>query len=182
MMVAFVAVGLLVVYEDWRGLGRLTMLMYGPCFLGGVLAFHLLRRGLRPTMPSWAWPITIALAALFVGLLDPTYRHPESGWIPCLLLGASVPLIRDASPSRRARAAHKICDVSYGIYLLHEPILWVAFVVMQPLPSAIKWGVFGALILSLPELGHRLIEQPGIRVGQRLAQGLSGWSARPVTA
>ena len=169
LWIAFVAAGIFVVFADVRGAGRLSMFGYGPCFMGGVVAFSLLRRRARATLPAWLWPVIIAAGGALVFTLDPTSAHPEPSWIPCLLLGAAIPFVRDAAPSLASRCAHHLCEVSYGIYLLHEPVLWFAFVVLHSVSGAAQWTVFATLMLTLPFITYRIVERPGIRFGQRMA-------------
>ena len=59
--------------------------------------------------------------------------------------------------------------MSYGIYLLHEPVLWFAFVVLHSVSGAAQWTVFATLMLTLPFITYRIVERPGIRFGQRMA-------------
>jgi peptidoglycan/LPS O-acetylase OafA/YrhL len=169
MLVAFCVVGLLVSRVEFRGVLRLSMLAYAPCFGAGVLAYHLLKRGIRPSLSAWTWPLVIAGVAALVYLFDPTFAHPEPGWIPCLLLGVAVPFVREANASIFTRLAQRVCEVSYGIYLLHEPVIWFSFVVLHAIPAVAQWLLFGVLIVALPTLAYRFIELPGIKLGQSLA-------------
>lgn len=170
MIAAFCVVGFIVSRVEFRGVLRLSMLAYAPCFGAGVLAYHLLRRGIKPSLPAWTWPLAILAAAILVYVLDPTFAHPEPGWIPCLLLGVAVPFVREADWSLVTRIAHRVCEVSYGIYLLHEPVIWLSFVVLAGIPTLAQWLVFALLIVLLPTSAYRLIELPGIKLGQSLAQ------------
>ena len=169
-----VLAGMLVIRAgDMRGVSRLWVLAFAPCFASGVMAYHLLKRGVRPSIAAWAWPALIVVCGALVLGMNQTYRHPQAGWIPCLLLGACIPFIRDAHQSAVTDVAHRICDVSYGIYLLHEPILWLSFVVLRGLPTLAQWIAFVALIVALPTIAYRYLEQPGIRLGQRLTHQLA---------
>lgn len=104
----FVIIGLFIASEHARGYMQLSMLAYARCFTGGVLAFHLIRRGVRPMWPSWLWPSVILGAGLLVIAMDPTWTHPETGWVPCLLLGAIIPVVAHIPASPVAAAAHRI--------------------------------------------------------------------------
>ena len=169
LWIAFVVAGLFVLFAHVRGVGRLSMFGFGPCFMGGVLAFYLLRRRTRATLPAQLWPVIIVVCGALIVALDPTSRHPEPGWIPCLALGAAIPFVRDAAPSFASRCAHHLCEVSYGIYLLHEPVLWFAFVVLHSASGAAQWTVFTTLMLALPWIAYRMIERPAIHFGHRVA-------------
>jgi peptidoglycan/LPS O-acetylase OafA/YrhL len=168
LLLLFVLAGLIVSHVHVRGLARLSMLGFAPCFAGGVLAYHLLGRRGFPRMAAWTWPVAIVAAGAGAFVVTPSYAHPEVGWLPCLALGAVLPFIRDAAPSLVSRAAAEVCRVSYGIYLLHEPVLWLSFVVLVGAPVAARWVSFVVLIVALPTLAYRLVERPGIELGRRL--------------
>jgi len=77
--------------------GRLTVLLFGPCFLAGLAAFNV-SRSRAPMLASWLWPI--ALAAVITGYLViqiavPTMHPPALGWGLCLSVGLLVPLFRE---------------------------------------------------------------------------------------
>src|SRR5665213_2135234 len=56
MVVASLAFAILMqspVVDAVPGLWRLSMFTFGPCFISGVLAYYLLRRGRAATFPAW---------------------------------------------------------------------------------------------------------------------------------
>jgi peptidoglycan/LPS O-acetylase OafA/YrhL len=168
LLLLFVVAGAAVSHLHLRGFARLTMLGFAPCFAGGVLAYHLLQKIDRARLASWTWPLAILAAGAMAFVADPSFEHPEVGWLPCLALGAVVPFVRDAAPSFVTRGAAHVCRVSYGVYLLHEPVLWLSFVVLVGFPLAARWVSFAALIVVLPALAYRLVERPGIELGRRI--------------
>jgi len=152
------------------GLWRFTMLVFVPCFLGGVLAYSLLRHHVAPRISGGLWFLLVAilLAGFFV-----TRAHYEEllpQWAFCLALGVMIPFGREISLSPISRAAHEVAKYSYGIYLLHLPLLWIALVPFREAPVAMQWLVFAGLMVTIPWLAFHLIERPGIWFGQRLAQ------------
>jgi peptidoglycan/LPS O-acetylase OafA/YrhL len=150
---------------------RLWAVAYGPCFAGGLVAYHLARRGVRPRLPSGVWPLVVlGIGAMYVAL-HPSPQHLERGWLPCLCLGALIPLIADAPSSWLATAAHKICEMSYGIYLLNVPILWLSFIVLGHASLWLQWSTCVALLVIAPMLAYRYIEQPFVRLGRALVKG-----------
>ncbi len=160
--------GLLVRFSGWPGTWRLTVLEFAPCFMGGVLAYALLRSGMRPVLYSWTWvPALLAAVPLFL-MLRPTSESPERGWLFCLAVGCGIPLVGELRESMLTRAAHVICKYSYGIYLLHQPVLWFSFSRMGHQPLFAQWIACVALMWALPVLAYRLIENPGIRFGKTI--------------
>jgi peptidoglycan/LPS O-acetylase OafA/YrhL len=150
------------------GLWRLTMLVYVPCFLGGVLAYAMLRRGLGARLPAGLWFVVIAalLAGFFA--VRSQYESLWAQWAFCLSLGLTIPFVREIPRSAAARVGHVIAKYSYGIYLLHIPALWIALVPFGRAPHAVQWLAFAFLVVALPWSAYHLIEHPGIRLGQRL--------------
>lgn len=152
------------------GLWRLTMLIFVPCFLSGVLAYALLRHRVAPRIPGPLFFLlfAIVLAGFFVA--RGRYEDPIPQWAFCLALGLLIPFGREISLSPISRAGHVIAKYSYGIYLLHLPVLWIALVPFRAAPIALQWIIFAVLMVIVPWIAFHLIERPGIRLGQRLVQ------------
>lgn len=152
------------------GLWRLTMLMFVPCFLSGVLAYALLRHAIAPRICAGMWLLGVAalIGAFFVA--RSFCEHPMPQWTFCLALGLLIPYGREIAVSRLSRAAHVIAKYSYGIYLLHIPLLWIALVPFGAAPLAIQWLVFAGLMGTVPWFAFQFIERPGIWLGQRVVR------------
>jgi len=168
---ALVGVGLMgafVRFSGLPGLWRFSVALFGPCFMGGVLAYAILRTRKQAVLPSWTWCLLLlACVPLFV-LLRPSDESPERGWLFCLGVGCAIPLARNLGESAFTRIAHLVCTYSYGIYLLHQPALWFSFSVLKGLPTAFQWLTCITLIVSLPGLFYHFVEHPGIQLGKRL--------------
>jgi peptidoglycan/LPS O-acetylase OafA/YrhL len=177
LILLFIGLWLVVSSGHIPHMRRLWGLAYAPCFAGGLLAYHLARRRIRARLPPFTWPIVIAAVGALFFLLRPTPDSAERGWLPCLLLGAAIPLVRDAAPSAITSLAHKVCDVSYGLYLLHVPALWFSFVVLRSAPLWSQWLSCAALFVALPWAAHRFIEQPAIRLGKAVVAGITPTTA-----
>ena len=147
---------------------RLNITQFVPCFLGGVVAFAILRKAKRPALPSWCWPLLICACVPLFALLGPSATTPERGWVFCLGVGCAIPLVANLPQSFVTRVAHVICTYSYGIYLLHLVALWVGFTVLKEMPWEIRWGTCLALLFVLPAVFYHFIEHPGIQLGKRL--------------
>ena len=150
------------------GLWRLDMLVYIPCFLGGVLAYALLRR-VRPARlspPLTLLAVCVLMAAFFLARQHYTSLAPQ--WAFCLVLGVVIGTGREMAPSALSRAGHVIAQYSYGIYLLHQVALWIALVGFASAPPLAQWMIFVFLVIVLPWSAYHLIEQPGIAIAQRI--------------
>jgi peptidoglycan/LPS O-acetylase OafA/YrhL len=168
LFVAFVAAYLITSSSALSGGWRLNVFQFGPCFFGGVLAYHLLRIRQRSTLPSWTLGIVLALAVVAVPMLHPIVPPDLKNWIPCLFLGAVVPGITELAPSIITSMGKTIAKYSYGIYLLHVPVFWFAFDVCRALPIAAQILIALIGLAVIPWLGYHTIEQPAIRLGQHL--------------
>jgi peptidoglycan/LPS O-acetylase OafA/YrhL len=172
MIVAFVALGLAIqspLAERVPGLWRLSVFSFGPCFMGGVLAYHLLRRGVGAKLPSWTWPLVIIGVATCFALTKPDEAHLSLGWWPCLALGALIPIVSELPPSLATSFAHRVAKYSYGIYLAHVPILWIWLRAIPNLPTAMRWLGAAASLVIVPVVLYRAIEHPMTNLGRRLA-------------
>ena len=87
----------------------------------------------------------------------------------CLVLGATLPLFRDNSYRPIQIVTHYIARYSYGIYLVHYPLMWVFYQRPDGLPVAIQHLGFVASLLILPVVCYHLVEQPMIRFGAWLS-------------
>lgn len=176
MVVASLAFAILMqspVVDAVPGLWRLSMFTFGPCFISGVLAYYLLRRGRAATFPAWTWPVTLAVVAAVFALMRPTAERPDLGWWPCLLLGFAVPAVREMRASWFTSAAHTVAKFSYGIYLVHVPLLWVWLRAIPDLTPAARWTAFAISIVVVPAALYRFIEAPMLRYGSSLAARLA---------
>ncbi len=157
-------------------LGRLSVLGFVPCFLGGVLAFSLSKRA-EFKLPSWAWlPTLLVIGAAYIALQGrmQNIHFAPAAWLTCLLVGAIIPSFAESTAAGLNKAAAFVAKYSYGIYLLHVTALWVGCVVLADLPYWLQWTVAGITLCVLTGLGYHYIEEPAIRLGSRLA------SRRPV--
>jgi peptidoglycan/LPS O-acetylase OafA/YrhL/glycosyltransferase involved in cell wall biosynthesis len=102
--------------------------------------------------------LTIALALLFTALLrsHPPVLYP-------LVVGAFVIVAALHAPRLRLRT-----DISYGVYLLHGPIIQLSLLAGVYRPGWIGVLATVAATLLLAGIVERLIEAPGIALGKRL--------------
>jgi len=154
-----------------RGLWRLSVLPFVPCFLAGVLVHSLrIHYPVLPRAPAWLWAIVpMALGALS-WQPDDTHFSPWPQWAFCVGIALALVAVRDIAPSWISRVSKQIATYSYGCYLLHNVAIWYAFVTLRNRGVFTQWSVCIAGLLLLPWLAYHLIERPGIRLGQRLVR------------
>jgi peptidoglycan/LPS O-acetylase OafA/YrhL len=112
--------------------------------------------------------------AVYIGL-----NAGSRGWAECLVLGFAAPQFRETGTTWLKKLFHTIAKYSYGIYLLHAPLMWVAFKKLGPRPFAVQWAVFTVLMLALCYAVFHWIEEPLLRVGGSLAKRFQAPFASP---
>jgi peptidoglycan/LPS O-acetylase OafA/YrhL len=150
----------------WQRHRVFEMPAYVPCFLAGVVAFKL--AGRKPRLPHWLWPIALAAIA-FVYLWKSTLT---SSWVCCLALGLLIPEFAEMPEGFVRRACHLVARYSYGVYLAHFILIWLAFDVLGGEPAWVSWATFAVLLAAIPVALFHLVESPMIRVGGRVADRL----------
>ena len=152
------------------------LLTYTPCFFGGVLAYVLLRS--KPNLSAKLWPA--AMLILLSGYLSYRLWAPQAeypAWLLCTALGLAIPQFRDLAEGPLTKAAHAVAKYSYGIYLAHVPVIWLAFDHFRGLPVPARVLIFLAGVVGVPFLAYHLIEAPMIGIGKRFSFG----SVRPAS-
>ncbi len=155
-------------------------LNYAFCFvIGAVAARHVERFAVGPGIgvaavlvlllfrrinPAWAFEIDFAAAV-------PTLVESLAGAVVVLWLAGG----RGVPAALQRRPLTGLGDISFGLYVLHFPILSAlsklpVFARMAPDPAALLLTMLTlAVTLPLAALSYRWIERPGIALGQRLA-------------
>lgn len=178
-MIALLAAYLVVAHTNVPGAWHFRVFRFGPCFMAGVIAYHILRRGPRKRWSPWVLigMLAVALGTMFfeVPFLDTLDAIALRNWIPCLIVGSVLPFVRDARPSRFAEVAKTICTYSYGIYVLHLPVMWLVFGRLHGLPVAVQLPLFVAILGLACSSAYWLIEKPCTDLGKRVT---ARWSAR----
>ena len=131
------------------------LLIYVPCFLGGVVGYRLWR-STRLQLPSFLWFVTI-LIAIAMRLALPLKFAP---WCASLVLGMAIPQFRQFQSPLIRRPSLFVAKYSYGIYLSHCAIFWLS------LPGhPILLILLSALV---PVMLYHVVEDPMVRLGKWL--------------
>jgi peptidoglycan/LPS O-acetylase OafA/YrhL len=142
-----------------------NLAFFVPCFLGGVIAYQL-RNRVGAKIPAWVWPgFVVALGAGY--LLTSMSRFEE--WAVCLVLGLAIPQFSQISSRALKAVSATIAKYSYGIYLTHFFMIWLAFQKLGSYSSAMKVAVFLSLGAAMPVIFYYLIEEPMINFGKKVA-------------
>ena len=163
-------------------IGRLSVAEFGPCFMGGVIAWALQRR-LAPRLPSALWPfVVLAMVGIYVlaEQVSPGMHPPPLAWGLGLGLGLAIPLFHNIPAGTLQRASHLVAKYSYGIYLMHCVALWAGFYLLVGAHPVLQSVVFAVLLVSLSVGSYHLLEEPFMQYGRRLSDG--GDAMRPGTA
>jgi peptidoglycan/LPS O-acetylase OafA/YrhL len=76
--------------------------------------------------------------------------------------------------------AHIIARYSYGIYLMHFICIWIAFQGIAGIPDWSRWMILMFTVTAFPYLLYHRVEEPMIRVGQKVSVSLHNWLKNPV--
>jgi peptidoglycan/LPS O-acetylase OafA/YrhL len=155
--------------------GRLDVLGYVPCFLGGVLAWRI-SRTYKPKIPGWLWPFGLAVICP-VWLSASRQHNILYRWAFCIVLGCAIPWFREIDWNWLTVPAKLVARYSYGIYLSHIAIMMLSFRGVAWQSRAALWAAFVALAVGTPVAMYHLLEHPMISIGRKLT---GPRSARPL--
>ena len=150
-----------------------------PCFMGGVIAYQLAAEKKTMRAPAWAWfgaIIVLGLVNLVLSLtIMPDFR---ADFVLCMLLGLAIPNFTDLDLNVVTRGAKVVAKYSYGIYLFHDPAIWISFVKLNGFPLFVRWSCLVLLMVGIPYALHHWVEAPMMEMGKRLALRWSDYVRR----
>ncbi|MGE5109993.1 MAG: acyltransferase family protein [Acidobacteriaceae bacterium] len=136
------------------------VIRFVPSFFAGIISFFLPQ---DKRLPSAAWAaaiIMITLAFLALPIL-------ATGWVVCLILGYAIPKFREMPDTIITKGAAFIAKYSFGIYLFHLLFL----VLFSPMKfEGVALALCAAIVSSWAMF--RLVEDPMIRLGKKIAQSM----------
>jgi len=148
---------------------HLNMAAYVPCFICGVLCYAL-RDRIRTFVPAFLWPPFVLL--LISGYCLSNLRGEPNfwiGWIYCLILGVSINAFHDSTNKPLDVIAQRGALYSYGMYLLHVPVLYLVFVVLAIKNLSFGISLFFVLTVIASTITYHFIEAPLIEVGRKVS-------------
>lgn len=148
-----------------EGLGHHTLAKQLPgqlqFFVLGVAAYRY-RHVLRLENRWLGLALAVGLGAVVTALL-----HTRPPLLYPLLVAALVVVLALLTPRLRMKA-----DISYGVYLLHAPIIQLSLLFGLYEPGLDGVAVTVAVVLLLAFLAERAVEAPGIAAGRQLIRHL----------
>jgi peptidoglycan/LPS O-acetylase OafA/YrhL len=166
--------------SSWYTSGRHNPTLFVPCFLCGVLCYSL-RGRVREFIPAVFWPAFVLL--LVSGYCMLSFDNSPKFWVDwifCILLGLSINAFHNSAYKTVNAVAEKLALYSYSVYLIHLPVLYLVFMVLD-----IKNVVFGPLLfvvltMIVSVVTYQFIESPFIEFGRRMSSGrLCVWACLP---
>lgn len=151
------------VQPHMHALGRMSILQFVPNFLPGVIAYALPH---TPRVNSYLWPIFILCLIVAFTI----FPNPIMGWALCLILGLSVPWFYEIRAPWLRQISNRVATYSYGIYLSHQFVIWVAFGLLGSRSIWLRMSAMIGLLVIVPIALYHAVERPMIRVGGTLAK------------
>lgn len=160
-LVAACAIGLLTP----ASVHSLQTLRFGPCFVAGVLAYTIRRKEPRAMIPAVLFaPAVLGLVCMFA--LVQHFPLPVWGeWSFCILVALLTSFTGEMRESPFTMVAKRIATYSYGIYLVHVPMLFVGYKLMAGYPTWLRGLVVLGGTVGLSVLLYHTVERPFIAIG-----------------
>lgn len=152
--------------------GQMNLFAYVPCFLSGVLCYAL-RDRLRPRFSGGAWVgfvvgLVTAFCVLYMVVQPQMYWF---AWAYALFLGLAINAFAELRWPWLRWLSMRLATYSYGLYLLHVPVLYLIYLVWMPGSMIAGIAAFFGLSLAGAIVAFHGIEAPMIAIGRRLTEG-----------
>lgn len=156
--------------------GHLYLYVFSPCFAAGVFSFGMTmskQRGVR--LPGWVWPlgVVIILSVFHLLYLSSQREGPYLDAPLALAIGVLYASVREFRWSALEKFSYWVAEYSYGIYLSHIVIFWIALKVMAHDPLWMRSAFLIAGSIGVPAILYRAFERPMIELGHRVAGQLA---------
>jgi peptidoglycan/LPS O-acetylase OafA/YrhL len=144
------------------------LLFYFLLFLAGLYAYKEMQTS-RRVLSFWVLPALLAFACILWLL---SYDNNKCIFIS-LCLGLALPYIQSCEIGTVNRICGWVARYSYGIYLLHDPAIWLGFVRFNHLPIVARVSVFLLTTFGGSVLIYHALEHPMILIGNKTAAAIS---------
>lgn len=164
----------LVILAVWRKGWDYSLIMFFPCFIPGVLAFSL-RGTKRHLSPVMLFLFVGAMAFIYPWIVGQGIKATAFSWPICLALGLLIPNCREVESIKLKKLSEVMARYSFGIYLIHFPMIAFAFHYLNQQPHVISWLVYFIGTGGLSYLAYHVIEKPCTEYGRKLAERLKSY-------
>jgi peptidoglycan/LPS O-acetylase OafA/YrhL len=144
------------------------ILYYFLWFLAGLYAYKEMQSSKR-TLPFWTLPALLAFLCVVCSL---SYDRNKFIFIS-LCFGLALPYIQSCEAGMVNRVYGWVAKYSYGIYLLHDPAIWLGFVRFGHDPVVVRVGIFLLTTFGGSVLLYHALEHPMILIGNNAAIAIS---------
>ena len=144
------------------------LLFYFLLFLAGLCAYKEMQTS-RRLLHFWLLPALLAFMCV-AWLLS--YDNIKCIFLS-LSLGLALPHIQSCEISALKRICGWVAKYSYGIYLLHDPAIWLGFVRLGNLPIMVQFSAFMLATFGGSILIYHALEHPMILIGNKAAVAIS---------
>lgn len=168
----------LVILGFWKMGWDYGLILFFPCFLPGVLAFCL-RDVRRELAPSVLFLFVGVMAVIYPWMVGHGIKATVFSWPICLVLGILIAYCREISVPGLKAVSEIIARYSFGLYLVHVPMINFAFHYLDWLPRFVSWLVFFAGTGGLACLAYHAIEKPCTDFGRGVADRLKTYRWQP---
>lgn len=164
----------IVILAVWRLGWDYSLIMFFPCFLPGVLAFSL-RGENKKFAPVVLFAFVGAMAIFYPWLVGHGVKATVFSWPICLMLGLLIPYCHEIKSSSLKKIGETIARYSFGIYLVHVPMINFAFHYLRKESPIVSWAVFFLGTGGLSFLAFHAIEKPCTDFGRALSERLKSY-------
>jgi peptidoglycan/LPS O-acetylase OafA/YrhL len=158
----------------WQVVVIPDLLFYFLLFLAGLISYKQMKTS-RRVLPFWTLPMLLGFLC-FLWFLSYEKIKPI---FTTLSLGLALPYIQESPIRVLNRLCAWVAKYSYGIYLLHDPAIWLAFVRIAHLPLVVRISVFLLFTFGGSVLLYHAIEHPMILVGNKAAAAMAASAPSP---
>lgn len=144
------------------------MMFYFLWFVAGIHAYKEMQRADR-VLPFWTLPAQILFSSLLCCLSYDNNKFIFLG----LCFGLALPYIRNCHNTSLNHVCGWVARYSYGIYLLHDPAIWLGFVHFVRLPLAARVSIFCLTTFGGSVALYHALEHPMILLGNRLSTAIA---------
>ena len=160
-----------VILAVWRLGWDYSLIMFFPCFLPGVLAYCL-KDVKKQLAPGLMFSFVGVMAVIYPWLVAHGIKATMLSWPICLALGLMIPYCHEIESAKLKKLGEIIARYSFGIYLIHVPMINFAFHYLRKEPPIVSWMVFFLGTSGLSFLAYHAIEKPCTEFGKALSERL----------